>query len=219
MFVKDVATLYEYWTFIKLGQILAAKYPMISQDIIKVKHGGLFVQLDESTSAKRKFKHPVTGEMITLHFQKSDRKLPTVSQKPDSILSIEKNGKDYAYHYIFDAKYRIDFAVEGTYYRRTYKQPGPLEEDINTMHRYRDALVVNEGGPYERYAFGSYVLFPWFDEKGYEEHDFYKSIEQVNIGGFPFLFNSTKLVEQFIERLTEKSPEELQEEGFYQKEY
>ncbi|WP_430787224.1 DUF2357 domain-containing protein [Virgibacillus flavescens] len=217
MSVKDVATLYEYWTFIKLGQILGSKYPMISQDIIKVRRDGLFVQLDQSASAKRVFKHPVTNEKITLHFQKLDGNLPTVSQKPDSMLSIEKKGKDYAYHYIFDAKYRIDFATEGSYYRSKYKQPGPLEEDINTMHRYRDAHVVRESAMYERYAFGAYVLFPWFDEEGYAEHDFYKSINDVNIGGFPFLPNSTRLVEQFIERLVEKSPEELQEEGILPK--
>src|SRR5699024_495712 len=36
MSVKDIATLYEYWTFLKLGQILAKKYTMISQDIIRV---------------------------------------------------------------------------------------------------------------------------------------------------------------------------------------
>ncbi|MFC3041446.1 DUF2357 domain-containing protein [Virgibacillus xinjiangensis] len=217
MSVKDVATLYEYWTFIKLGQILAAKYPMISHDIIKVKRGGLFVQLDETSSAKRVFKHPVTNEKITLHFQRANRGLPTVSQKPDSILSIEKNGKDYTYQYIFDAKYRLDFAAAGTYYRRHYRHPGPLEEDINTMHRYRDALVTNESGSYERYSFGAYVLFPWFDEKSFEEHDFYKSIDQVNIGGLPFLPKSTRLVEQFIERLIEKSPEELQKEGILPK--
>lgn len=217
MSVKDVATLYEYWTFIKLGKILGSKYPTISQDIVKVRNDGLFVTLDQSASAKRVFKHPVTDEKITLHFQKLDRNLPTVSQKPDSMLSIEKKGKGYHYHYIFDAKYRIDFATKGTDYGKRYKQPGPLEEDINTMHRYRDALVVKEGGPFERYAFGAYVLFPWFNEDDYEDHHFYKSINDVNIGAFPFLPNSTRLVDQFITRLIEKSPEELQDEGILPK--
>ncbi|MGG3738439.1 DUF2357 domain-containing protein [Aeribacillus pallidus] len=31
MSVKDVATLYEYWTFLKLGQILGKKYKLVSQ--------------------------------------------------------------------------------------------------------------------------------------------------------------------------------------------
>lgn len=88
-----------------------------------------------------------------------------------------------------------------------------MEDDINTMHRYRDALVVQHEGPYERTAFGAYVLFPWFEEELYEQHAFYKSIETVNIGGLPFLPNATRLVEEFVEHLIEKSPEEIQEEG------
>lgn len=213
MSVKDVATMYEYWTFIKLGQILGKKYEMISQDIIKVNREGLFVNLDTNSTAKRVYKHPVTKEQIILTYQKTERNLPTVSQKPDTTLSIEKKGKDFHYNYIFDAKYRIDFAVEGSYYQRHYQKPGPMEDDINTMHRYRDSLVVEIDGPFERTAFGAYILFPWKNEEEYEDHHFYQSIGKVNIGGLPFLPNATRVVEQFIEHLIEKSPEEIQQEG------
>ncbi|MYL29715.1 DUF2357 domain-containing protein [Halobacillus halophilus] len=213
MSVKDVATLYEYWTFLKLGQMLALKYPMVSQDIVKVNRDGLFVTLDQSKTAKRVFRHPHTDEKITLHFQKHSGQLPTVRQKPDSMLSIEKVGKDHTYEYVFDAKYRVDFAAEGSYYGRVYKSPGPLEEDINTMHRYRDALVEGKSGEFERYTFGAYVLFPWGEEHEYEQHAFYRSIQSVNIGGFPFLPQSTSLVERFLDRLIECSPQQLQEEG------
>ncbi len=213
MSVKDVATLYEYWTFLKLGRMLASKYEMISQDIIQVNREGLFVKLNQSSTAKRVFKHPHTKEKITLHFQKRDRSLPTVPQKPDSMLTIEKKGRDHQYHYVFDAKYRLDFAAQDSYYERVYKAAGPMEEDINTMHRYRDALVVQNNGPYERYAFGAYVLFPWDEEHEYEQHHFYQSINQVNIGGFPFLPNSHSLVERFIDRLIESTPEQLQAQG------
>ncbi len=130
------------------------------------------------------------------------------------MLSIEKKGRDYEYHYVFDAKYRIDFALPGTSYGRNYHGiPGPMEEDINTMHRYRDSIVVNEQGPFERKAFGAYVLFPWDNEEIYQEHKLYKSIEAVNIGGLPFLPNATDIVEQLVERLIDKNPEELQREG------
>ncbi|WP_338786294.1 restriction endonuclease-like protein [Metabacillus sp. FJAT-53654] len=213
MSVKDVATMYEYWTFIKLGQILGKKYDMISQDIIKVNREGLFVNLDTNSTAKRVYRHPITKEQITLTYQKTERKLPTISQKPDTTLSIEKKGKDFDYNYIFDAKYRIEFAVEGSYYQRHYQKPGPMEEDINTMHRYRDSLVVELDGPFERTAFGAYVLFPWKNEEEYEDHHFYKSINKVNIGGLPFLPNATRIVEQFVEHLIEKSPEDIQQEG------
>ena len=42
-------------------------------------------------------------------------------------------GNDYSYQYIFDAKYRIDYAQKGSYYQKHYTNPGPMEEDINTM--------------------------------------------------------------------------------------
>ncbi|ARK30124.1 restriction endonuclease-like protein [Halalkalibacter krulwichiae] len=212
MSVKDVAELYECWTFLKLGQLLQRKYTQVSQDVVKVNRDGLFVRLDTNQSAKRVFKHPVTNEKITLTYQMTEKN-PTTTQKPDSVLSIEKQGKDYVYNYVFDAKYRIDFAVKDSYYGGKYNTPGPLEEDINTMHRYRDSIVAKQKGPYERTAFGAYVLFPWEDEASYADHHFYKSIDEVNIGGLPFLPSATDLVEQFVERLIEKSPEEIQAEG------
>lgn len=213
MSVKDIATLYEYWTYIKLGQLLSKKYVQVSQDIVKVNKDGLFVNLDSNQSAKRVFKHPVTKERIELMYQKTGGTLPTTAQKPDTMLSIQKKGKDFSFNYVFDAKYRIDFAVEGGYYGNRYQFPGPLEEDINTMHRYRDSLVVQNKGPYERNAYGAYVLFPWENESVFQEHHFYKSIDKVNIGGLPFLPNATELVERFVENLIEKSPEEIIEEG------
>lgn len=217
MSVKDVATLYEYWTFLKLGQILGSKYETLYQDIIKVNRLGLFVNLESNKKSERIFQHPVTKERIILTYQKFEGNLPTIPQKPDTMLSISKKGKDYNYHYIFDAKYRIDYAQEGSYYQSRYETPGPMEDDINTMHRYRDSIVAANHGPYERTAFGAYVLFPWFDELSYQEHNLYKSINKVNIGGLPFLPNATTLVEQFIERLIEAGPEDLQKEGILPK--
>jgi uncharacterized protein len=213
MSVKDVATLYEYWTFLKLGQILGRKYKLISQDIVQVNREGLFVNLEANKMAKRKFRHPVTNEEIVLAYQKRENSLPTVSQIPDTMLTIAKKGKGYTYNYIFDAKYRIDYAQEGSSYLTRYNTPGPMEDDINTMHRYRDSIVASSDNAYERTAFGAYVLFPWFDETAYQKHPLYKSIDKVNIGGLPFLPNATSLVERFVERLVDKSPEEIQKEG------
>ncbi|MBM7714929.1 hypothetical protein JOC94_001901 [Bacillus thermophilus] len=54
------------------------------------------------------------------------------------------------------------------------------------MHRYRDAHVVKQEGPYERFAFGAYVLFPWQDEDNYEKHPFYQSIKKLILVLCPF---------------------------------
>ena len=47
----------------------------------------------------------------------------------------------------------------------------------------------------------------------YSEHHFYKSIDEVNIGGLPLLPNATSLVERVVDRLIDKSPQEIHEEG------
>ena len=92
-------------------------------------------------------------------------------------------------------------------YQNSYGGLGPKEEDINTMHRYRDAIVYknNKTGAYNNCVFGAFVLFPYKDEKKYKNHDFYKSIEEVNIGGILFLPSTTGLMEEFLDKLINES--------------
>lgn len=215
--MKDVAQLYEYWCFLKLNQLLGQKYKLVKQDIIKVNRNGIFVTLDRSQSAKMVYENPVNGEQFILYYNaipSSDR-TPTLSQRPDNVLTLKKKdaGKIKEYKYVFDAKYRLNPAYEGTSYHRTYRQPGPEEDDINTMHRYRDAIVYQEkgSGEYERSMFGAYVLFPYPDEERYKTHQFYKSIELLNIGALPFLPNSTSLMERFLDEIIQDSPEKAYE--------
>lgn len=211
--MKDVAQLYEYWCFLKLNQLLGQKYKLVKQDIIKVNRNGIFVTLDRSQSAKMVYQNPVNGEQFILYYNAipGSDKTPTVSQRPDNVLTLKKKDAGWVkeYKYIFDAKYRLDPAYEGTPYHQRYGQPGPNEEDINTMHRYRDAIVYQEkgSGEYERSMFGAYVLFPYPHEERYKAHHFYKSIELMNIGALPFLPNSTSLVEQFLDEIIQDSPE------------
>lgn len=215
--MKDVAQLYEYWCFLKLNQLLGQKYKLVKQNIIRVNRSGIFVTLDRSQSAKMVYENPVNGEQFILYYNAipvTDQ-TPTLSQRPDNVLTLKKKdaGQVKEYKYVFDAKYRLNPAYPGTPYEKRYKQPGPEEDDINTMHRYRDAIVYQEksSGEYERSMFGAYVLFPYPDEERFKSHQFYRSIELLNIGAFPFLPNATGLVEQFLEEIIRDSPEKAYE--------
>ena len=96
-------------------------------------------------------------------------------------------------------------ALEGIDYKVKYEEPGPQEEDINTMHRYRDAIVHrNSNNYYERDMYGAYVLFPYKQEDKFKEHHFYKSIADLNIGGLPFLPGETKLAADFLRKLIDE---------------
>ena len=206
--VKDLAVLYEYWCFIKLNSLMKDRYKLLSQDIIKVAGNGLFVSLVKGQRSRVKYLNPNNGEIITLSYNPKEINVPTITQKPDNVLRLEKKGAKIDYEYIFDAKYRINAALDGSMYEKLYQNPGPQEDDINTMHRYRDAIVYqNNVSPYERTMFGAYVLFPYHEEKEYMQHRFYKSIEQVNIGGLPFLPTATDLVSQMLDELISDSPE------------
>ncbi|MBY3622835.1 DUF2357 domain-containing protein [Acinetobacter sp. CUI P1] len=215
--MKDVAQLYEYWCFLKLNQLLGQKYKLMKQDIIKVNRNGIFVTLDRTQNANMLYENPVNGEQFILNYNTipDADKTPTLSQRPDNVLTLKKKdaGKIKEYKYVFDAKYRLNPAYEGTSYHQKYGQPGPEEDDINTMHRYRDAIVYQEkdSGEYERSMFGAYVLFPYPDEERYKTHQFYKSIELLNIGALPFLPNSTSLVERFLDEIIQDSPEKAYE--------
>lgn len=212
--VKDLALLYEYWCFIKLNSMMKDRYQLISQDIVKVQGNGLFVSLVKGSSSRVKYRNPENGELITLSYNPKNGQLPTVAQKPDNVLSLEKktvnrDGKKVKYEYVFDAKYRVNPALPGTdYYNAISHKPGPEVDDINTMHRYRDAIVYQNGAePYERTMFGAYVLFPYGNEEEYRSHKFFESIDKVNIGGLPFLPSATDMVKDMLDALISDSPD------------
>lgn len=206
--VKDLAVLYEYWCFIKLNSLMKGRYKLLSQDIIKSTGNGLFVSLVKGQRSEVKYLNSDNGEIITLSYNPKEINVPTITQRPDNVLRLEKKGANINYEYVFDAKYRINAALDGSMYKKMYQNPGPQEDDINTMHRYRDAIVYqNNASTYERIMFGAYVLFPYREEKEYMQHRFYKSIEQMNIGGLPFLPTATNLVSQMLDELISDSSE------------
>jgi predicted component of viral defense system (DUF524 family) len=214
--LKDLAELYEYWCFLKIHSLLKRKYELIRQDIIRVNRKGLFVSLDRSRKASVTYRNPVNGELFTLFYNalpSEDSNAPTLAQRPDTVFALKKENSNVEYKYIFDAKYRLNPAVEGSDYEKKYGAPGPEEEDINTMHRYRDAIVFENKitGEFERSMFGAYVLFPYSDEEKFREHRFYKSIKKVNIGAIPFLPNTTRIMEEFLDELILDSPEKAYE--------
>jgi uncharacterized protein len=66
------------------------------------------------------------------------------------------------------------------------------------MHRYRDAIVIlsrtNTDTHITKVVHGACVLFPFNDEEEYRTHNFFQSLSSVEIGGLPFLPNTTNLV-------------------------
>ncbi|WP_294353774.1 DUF2357 domain-containing protein [uncultured Clostridium sp.] len=189
--IKDLSLLYEYWCFIKINGLLQKKYKLDSADFFKVNNNGVNVKLRKGEQSSLTYINPKTNEKFSVIYN-GKRESKTSGQYPDNILSLNKEGSSKKYEFIFDAKYKID---------NSGGIKGPKEEDINTMHRYRDAIVCRDKNRYKHTIFGAFVLFPYDDEEKFKDHPFYKSIDEVNIGAFPFLPSTTSLMEEFLDEL------------------
>lgn len=192
-----MAELYEYWYFIKLGALLRKHHPLKGNDVIKADSKGLYVSLKKGKTSTLSFIHSKTEEIFSLSYNRGFNSNPTVSQKPDNMLMLQKEMSGITYNYVLDAKYKLNVEeVNGQ------SLEVPHKEDINTLHRYRDAIAPRSGKKaYEQVVFGGVILFPGSEEQAYTAHDFYQSLAKVNIGGLPFLPAHTQLVEAFLEDL------------------
>ncbi len=205
--LKDVWLLYEYWCFLKINQLLRQKHNLVTQDIIQVRGRDLVVRLRKGKTSRLIY-CTQDGEAITLCYNsRPTNTFPTTAQQPDNIITLQKMGIDVRFQYILDAKYKLDCRAE---YVHKFGSIGPQEIDINTMHRYRDAIVVTtRDEEIEHTIFGAYVLFPFADEARYRANRFFQSIKQVNVGGLPFLPKHTQLVEEFLTWLITATPNDV----------
>lgn len=198
--VKDTALLYEYWCFLKIISLLEDRFDLEEQNVVQFKRMQTVVVLKKGKASAMRFTHKPTGKVLHVVYNRMFNKLPTLSQKPDNVIQLSSEDR----FYIFDAKYRIQFDKD---YLRKYGKPGPMEEDINTMHRYRDAIAIPHPitMEYRRgVVIGAAVLFPHPSETEYSGHHFHKSIDLVEIGGIPLLPNSTSMLQAKITQLIEQ---------------
>ena len=212
--IKKLSELYEYWCFLKISRLLRDKYRLVKNGLVSTGDKGITVDLVKGKESELVFYDDKNKEHITLVYNRFYINLPTLSQKPDNVLLLEKKGSNTRYHYILDAKYRISGDPE---YIHSYNQAGPPEETINAMHRYRDAIVARQKSEgctvrdYSRNVFGAFVLFPHNDELKYAGQKdghackFYDSIEEIGIGALPFLPGQTGLVDKFLQELVMES--------------
>jgi len=223
--LKNLWQIYEYWCFIKLNYILKDEfgYKLVDQDFINIDRSGVYVKMVQGNGeGKSAVAYKKGQNTVVLTYNDSsveeetdytdnedvigedaDGRLVSVTttQRPDNVFKLTKTtvdaetGEKNIERYIFDAKYRV--------YSKNSKSAGPVPDTINTMHRYKDAIVTFDNGKYVRQIKGAYVLFPMRNEAEYLNHKFLKSINIVDVGGLPFLPDMLEQEEKssFIESL------------------
>jgi uncharacterized protein len=216
---KNISTLYEYWCFLKLVQILKEQNTseIHYQDLIKVRANKFHVELEKGKSSKVTFRKEDTGETTTIYFnrefKREGKKVFTYNQRPDYSIEFRKKGFEKPFWYLFDAKYRFDESNESN--NNLYNVP---QDAIGQLHRYRDAILHTEptNSTYRGAIknLGGIILYPYpLSEKEFENNIYRKSIDQVNIGALPFLPSKSGLVNDLLNELINKRlPEEHYEQ-------
>ena len=204
--MKQIWRLYEIWCFLVIKR-LVCKILGISPKDEKMYEMGYIVEdkpkMMESFEQKDvdyhvTFIHPQTKTRVELWYQHpyslngSDMEhSETTLQVPDIVLNVTKPDSDTTLTYLFDAKYRV---LDD----RNVNTPTdePVQDTINAMHRYRDAIYYGsrhdaEGGryPQNKEVIGGYIFFPGrvSETDKLENKYFLRSIKSVNIGAYPLL--------------------------------
>lgn len=195
---KKIWSLYEIWCYLKLHKILKELgFTTLKNGIIEAKDNGITLSLTRNKESKITYCNG-TGKNLELWYNKAYSHLPTTNQRPDTVLCLRNMDRSDRI-YIFDAKYRLSVDENNVI--------GPMEEDINVMHRYRDAIVseLDDSLQFKYNTFGAYVMFPYSNESEFINHRYYKSIEKVNIGSFPMLPGSTSLIKSHLYKIVNES--------------
>jgi hypothetical protein len=168
---------------------------LIQTNVVQLNFQGSRIALAKGIESSIIFRHKSKNRILRVIYNRL-YPTPTTWQQPDTVVHIETDSEIY----VFDAKYRLQFDPE---YIDSYGGIGPNVDDINTMHRYRDAIVNTAIPSFPRLVRGAYVLFPYSDSEGYRSHRFFASASSVGVGGFPFLPSSTQLVAEKLASIVE----------------
>lgn len=203
---KDIHELYELWCYLTVVELVSA-YTDTERDaaqLVKPKRGVLRVDLQ----AGKESEIPLHGNERTFHIAYNRGFAgETGEQKPDIVIRVEERDRPDII-IVLDAKYRVDATDQ---YRQTYGAPGPPIDAINALHRYRDAIVINQNERYRPVVRGV-ALFPLTREETEQygaTSKLYKSLTSLGIGALPFLPGNTALVSGWIEWLLQLPAEDL----------
>lgn len=195
--VKDLHQLYEYWCFLAVLRCVSQEFgtKIDPRDLISVEQDGLRVRLRQGKSTRVTF--PLgDGRQLAVTYNPQLGAHGLVPQKPDILLSVtDKNWPEV--HLVLDAKYRLDASPE---YAKSYKTPGPPEDALNAMHRYRDAILHTVDTVPHRTVVQAAALFPWRDEeRDFETGKLWRALETIGVGAIPFLPGQDDLLRRWLQ--------------------
>lgn len=188
--VKNIDLLYEYWCYLAVLKSVAAQInqPIPGAQLLKIKQNGLQVLLERGRAQSVDFKHGSNRNVCVTYNPKIKSKYMLLTQQPDIMITV-KDDHWPEFHMVMDAKYRVDASDE---YIDKYKTPGPPEDAINVLHRYRDAILEKSVDLYKepkKTVIQAAALFPFRENipGAYGQSQLAYSLKHIGIGAIPML--------------------------------
>lgn len=197
--VKDLALLYEYWCFLALARTLAARSgsPLPAGRLLAVEERGLRVLLKRGREQSLAFDLGGGLHAVLTYNPRFGGEPLLVPQQPDLLLEVRRPDGSTA-RVVLDAKYRVTAEPE---YVERYGSPGPPEDALNVLHRYRDAIVrPGRGAGTERLVARAAALFPFREAEpgAFRASRLWRSLGGLGVGAIPLLPGSTGYLEEWV---------------------
>jgi hypothetical protein len=198
--VASLDKIYELWCAVRVEDIL-------TRLLGRPTAGGLGVssRLLQGSHQPRTVVFP---DGTKLHVQKTFFSLAGAEHKPDLAIEMVRqaprvHATPTAFVFVLDAKYRLQWSREG--------QPGPVRDAVNAIHRYRDAIVVEDLHNHSvlRRVQGGAILYPNPNGAGREDAFFGEAVSAIALtpGSVGHLDQTvTELVQASALRLSRLGP-------------
>ncbi len=168
-----------------------------------VKQNGVQVTLRKGHESKQEFHDPGDRKISVIYNRRFKGISRLIPQQPDIVISIEDPNWSPVL-LLVDAKYSVDASPKTV---SRYGCPGPPDDAINCMHRYRDAILeeseIGYGNRHKprRIVVEGAIAFPLdgisIDE--YKQCSLWKSLDSIGIGAIPFLLTAQSISRNGLE--------------------
>jgi hypothetical protein len=203
--VKELNLLYEYWCFLAIIRCVARQLGknIPSSQLVQVERQGLRVILARGKECRVSFDSDDGRRISATYNPRLSGSGYLVPQQPDFLVSVENPGWPPV-QLILDAKYRLDSSQQ---YQDQYGSPGPPDDAINVLHRYRDAIVDTSRGEAQprpkRTVIQGAALFPYHEQLlgAYRRTRLWESLERIGIGAIPLLPGSEEYLSEWVKSL------------------
>jgi len=198
--VKDVSELYEYWCVLAILRLIAEEtgHPIPTSDILAIQQQGLRVLLQRGRQQRIRFDASSNRSVSLTYNPLFGGRAVLTPQQPDIIVDINDPNWPVV-RLVVDAKYRLDSSVA---FVRAYGSPGPPEDAINVLHRYRDAILELEAGAQRpsRTVVQAVACFPFREEHvgDFAHSRLYEALQRLGVGALPFLPDQTDYVRHWL---------------------